>query len=387
MLRITAARLVNPVVPPALQGLTLPVTTPGRAKQVKQFANIPYTPCNGYGFDSDRFSRLLSENGLEVEELQLEGAAHIASLADIPRHCPNLRIAHLGGCTQLDTATVASIAQQCKQLAYINLSSADIGSDALQQLFTASSNLMTVCLSNNPRIDAEADLAFSMLHRHRHLRALDLSHCSAVSDLALCTVAQYCPGLEVLDITGCFALTDESILAVGSSCPALRVWRLAMCAGVSAEGLTGLALAPRGLEVLDVSGCTALTNACVDKIVSRVPEMQYLAIAGCTAIDDAAVQSVARNCPKLAALNIASCTGVSMASCMALIHELPQLLRLVVSESSISNAEVVMLSSLRETCEIVRNQFRPVAPRTIIGYKAAEVKKAPKGDKGKGKKK
>jgi hypothetical protein len=87
----------------------------------------------------------------------------------------------------------------------------------------------------------------------------------------------------------------------------------------------------------------------------------------------------------LKVLNLSSCVGISLASCMLLIHELTQLQRLVVSESTISNAEVVMLSSLRETCKIVRNQYRPPAPKKIVVAPPLETKKKPKPAAKKGK--
>jgi hypothetical protein len=369
----------------ALTQVTLPseasfLSDPARAKAVKQYTNIPYTPTNAYGFDSQRFSTLLNENGLEVEEIQMEGAFQIDTLGDIAVHCPNVKILHLGGCPQLSPAIVAAITKNCKKLAFINVSNADLSNESVNGLLSNASNLMTFCMNGNPRVDSGADLGFGMLHKHRHLRVLDISYCPKITDIALAALAQFCPSVEVLDISGCFGITDLGVNAVGASCTALRAWRLALCCGVSAEGLAGLACAPRNLEVLDVSGCTALTNAAVDQLARRLSSVQYLSIAGCTKVDDAAVQSVARHCRKLKVLNLSSCVGITLNSCMELIHELPNLARLVVSESSISNAEVVMLSSLRETCEIVRNQFRPVAPRTLIGFRAPEVKKAPKTD-------
>lgn len=363
------------------------VEYPELAKGVKQFGNIPFTPSNAYAFDSERFGMMLANSGMEVEEMLLEGAGHIDTLDDIAKYCPNLKVLHAGGCKQLTTSTLRQIAQHCSLLSFVNVSNTDIDNEALACLVGLSSNLMTLSMSGLGRIDVGAERAFAALHRHRGLRVLDLSFCERVTDFALVSIAQYCPVLEVLDISGCFGISDVGVMSIGASCTALKVWKLQLCHNVTAAGLAGMALGARNLTLIDVSGCVSLTAAALEQVLRRTKCLRYLSISGCTLLDDTAVYAVARHCVSLKVLDLSSCVGVSLPSCMELVNDLPELQRLIVSESTVSNAEVVMLSSLRETCKIVRNQYRPPTTSTVVGYKSADVKKPQKKDAKKGSKK
>ena len=364
------------------------LTMPERAKGLKQFANIQHTPSNVFGFDNERFSMLLAEKGEEVEEINFEGATHIseAALANIGRYCPQLKLLNLAGCHQLTGETVQAIADQCKLLAYVNLSDCKcIDGAGVAYLLEKTTNMHALCLSALPLLDAGLEMAFMRLHQHQALAVLDLSFCDDVTDNALVQVAQYCPALEVLDISGCVNVGDIGIASIGSSCAALKVLKMQLCTAPTKAGLATIGVAARNLEILDFSGCTQLTVDMFKDMVKRLACLKALFLGGCTGIKDEAVACISKVCKQLVMLNLSSCVGVGLDSCMELIHDLQCMRRLVVSESSISNAEVVILSSLRENCKIIRNQFRHEATQRMIGYKMPEVKKA--APKGKGDKK
>ena len=121
------------------------------------------------------------------------------------------------------------------------------------------------------------------------------------------------------------------------------------------------------MKHIDLSGVTQLENATLHTILIHAPSLLELAISGCTKLTDEAVSGVAKTCKSL--LDLPSCQSVSLGSCMDLVNDLPDLTTLIVSESSISNAEVVMLSSMREGCAILRNQHRLVKQDPIYCMK------------------
>ena len=146
----------------------------------------------------------------------------------------------------------------------------------------------------------------------------------------------------------------------------------------------------RQLRILDIACNETVEPSGFGRLLKSIPTLQRLTIAGCSKLGDSAIAMITQYARRLRYLNMSSCQGVSMASLMELVHELTDLRCVIVSESSISNAEVVMLSALRESCKIIRNQFRPAAPTRLAGFKLAAAKPkaaaAPGGKKAGGKK-
>lgn len=357
---------------------------------VTQYSDLQTTPGNAFAFDSERFVTLLSDKGEEVEQLFLEGCVWLTNnaLAAIGRYCVNLKLLNLQDCAQLTDETLSGIVDTCRRLAYVNVSGCTLlTGQPLAALLQYCTDLTTLCISGLPSIDEEAELAFVHLRCVPKLSVLDISYCSNITDAVLAYTAQHCRNLRMLDLSGCSKLSDTSIASIGSSCSHLETLRLKICNQFTAQGLVRLTIAPRNLSTLDIGGLSQVTPKILEEILKAAPRLRNLSISGCTQLDDSGVGHITVYCKYLKYLNISSCTGISMASCMELVHELADLRWLIVSESSISNAEVVMLSALRESCRIIRNQYRPQPKPTLNAYFMPEAKKKkavdPKAAKGK----
>lgn len=359
--------------------------------QVTQYSDLQTTPGNAFAFDSERFVTLLSDKGEEVEQLFLEGCTWLSNhaIAAIGRYCVNLRLLNLQDCPQLTDETLTEIADTCRRLAYLNVSGCvQLTGQPFASLLRNCTDLHTLCMSGLSQIDEEAELAFVSLRYVPKLSVLDISYCTNITDAVLAYAAQNCRTLRMVDLSGCSRLTDSAIASIGCSCSHLESLRLKICSQFTAQGLSRLTVAPRNLSSLDLGGLTQLTPKMLEEILKGAPRLRSLSISGCTLLDDSGVGHITAYCKSLKSLNISSCSGISMASCMELVHELIGLRWLIVSESSISNAEVVMLSALRESCRIIRNQFRPQPKPTYVAYfipEAAKKKKPvdPKAAKGK----
>lgn len=349
----------------------------GPASTGSTAVDLDRVPPNSYGFDTERLSSLLLDKGGEIEHIFLEGAAWLGSSAFscIGRHCINLRLLNVANCIELGDEQVVGIATKCHSLGYLNISGCTkVSGVGLAAVFEHCRDLYALCIGRLPLLDDTAELAFAQVHRAAKLSILDVSYSENITDASILAVAQHCRMIEMIDISGCVLLTDVAVMALGASCP--RVWalKLKLCPLVTNQGFANLTSSMRQLRILDIACNATIAPSGFLSILKTIPMLQRLTIAGCSQLGDTAIASITQYSRRLRYLNIASCQGVSMASLMELVHELTALRLVVVSESSISNAEVVMLSALRESCKIIRNQYRPRAPTKLLACKAPAPK-------------
>ena len=350
------------------------------------FSDEPTTPSGAFCFDSSRLMNLLIEKGVEVEELYFEGMQWISpdSLGRVGDFCPKLKLVNFDRCDQLEDSALISIAMKCRLLAFVNVNNCHlVTAEGLRVLMESSPQLSILCCHSLPHLDLpNGRSAFESLHCCRTLQVLDISYCQDVDDKTLYLIAQYCPGLSHLDISGCHKVGDEGIRAIGGRLCFLKVLRLKLCnqQTLTPEGLKSLTQAPRNLKHLDISGVSQTNDSTLTSILCHSQSLLYLSVAGCFELTDTTIESVTRCCQQLRHLNISSCKQISLTSCMNVIYDIRELQCLVVSESSISNAEVVMLQSVREGCQVIRNQYRsPPATRIWTTFTPKRAEKVKKG--------
>ncbi len=80
-----------------------------------------------------------------------------------------------------------------------------------------------------------------------HLRVLDVSMSSLVTDRGIVDVVTWCCALEELVLNKCHSVTDVSLHAVGQRCRRLRDLRVSWCKGVTDAGAVSTLLLRRGV--------------------------------------------------------------------------------------------------------------------------------------------
>lgn len=106
--------------------------------------------------------------------------------------------------------------------------------------------------------------------------SLDLRGCIHITDTALVSVAETCPGLKSLQIDGTAGfrirqVTQKGVSAVVKSCTALEILALRCCFFVNDAAVQAVAAEPHcvsGLRHLDLTGCHMLTGDAFDAIRS-----------------------------------------------------------------------------------------------------------------------
>ena len=170
------------------------------------------------------------------------------------------------------------------------------------------------------------------MHCHK-LQYLDVSSCSAVTDISMHALAQGCPNLVHLDISWCDMITGNGIKSLAEGCRKLQnfiakgwfVYRFKKklrrdfpdffpqtfyyfsgCMHIHDEGLMHLAKNCTDLRKVNVQGCRNIQDEGVIRLAESCPELAYLCVSNCSHLTDAALLSMSANCSRLTTLECAS---------------------------------------------------------------------------------
>ena len=182
-------------------------------------------------------------------------------------------------------------------------------------------------------------LIFSSGHKLAHLRLLDLSHCSRLTDAAIIGVVTYAPRLQHLSLSACTQLTDASAEAV-STLQHLHVLAMSYVDGLSDSGIVSIVRHCTKLRSVDVSckqllcdhqcipnlclDCSSLTDLAVLEL-GTLPQLQRLAASGLPYLTDNALFFLAEHAESLQRLHICQCKRITLDAIHILVRKLSQL--------------------------------------------------------------
>lgn len=187
----------------------------------------------------------------------------------------------------------------------------------------------------------------------------------------------------MLDITGCTSLTDVALYSIGGSCRKLSVLRLRMCMMFSTKALETFATASTGITNIDFTGCQELEMQTLEGFLARCSKITHLNLASCSKLEDPALVVLEQRAPNLEVLNLAGCSAMTCSGLMRLIHMIKVLRKIDMSGTRISKTEKFVLSSVRESCELVKITTETRTKRRLHAFMTVEPKKpAPKNGAG-----
>lgn len=110
-------------------------------------------------------------------------------------------------------------------------------------------NLLALDGSNWQKIDLfdfQRDIEGPVIENISHrcggfLKSLSLNGCQAVGDLAILTLAQYCPNIEHIDLTKGKKISDLAVQSLSNHCPKLSAIILDNCVHITDQSLKALA--------------------------------------------------------------------------------------------------------------------------------------------------
>lgn len=144
------------------------------------------------------------------------------------------------------------------------------------------------------------------------LQSLTLAYSSNFTAQGILSLVPSCVCLEELDLSGlASAVTDRFVSMLAQSCPTLQKLVLQKCIALSDAGLCALA-DHLWLEHVDLMGCGKLSDEGVEVLVEACTGLRFLGLAKIRKLTDRAVLAVKRNCVSMKLLDVSECPGVSM---------------------------------------------------------------------------
>eukprot|EP01132_Coremiostelium_polycephalum_P002366 gene2366-2925_t len=149
------------------------------------------------------------------------------------------------------------------------------------------------------------DLSIQFITKYTHLRHLNLSFCTGISNDFIKTLANGGPqdlwSLSLYNTN----INDSTLQAIATTYPGIRQLLIGCCQGITETGIKSI-LKCSLLTTLDVSHCRRLNNNAL-KIIN-LPQLTNLNASWCFEMvsSDSCFYKIAKSCPRLSTLQIAS---------------------------------------------------------------------------------
>ncbi|XP_052254663.1 dynein regulatory complex subunit 6-like [Dreissena polymorpha] len=150
---------------------------------------------------------------LHCSNLQNLSVANCLSLTDsalscVVEHCFLLQELDVSNCSQLTNKSFNRILQNCKQLRSLNAGTCH---RVTMLDLCAKDVCSTDCLIGIPSLE-----------KHSHVRQLNFSFCSAITNACMSQIGHYCRDLRTLDLQACSLVTNAGIKDIVKNCKFLK---------------------------------------------------------------------------------------------------------------------------------------------------------------------
>ncbi|CAK7567750.1 MAG: hypothetical protein SEPTF4163_005718 [Sporothrix epigloea] len=208
----------------------------------------------------------LAEHCTQLELLNLSWCRNTTAIGvqTVLRSCPKLRDLRVGEVTGFDSLEVAKTFFETNRLERLVMSGCCDLTD---------SSLKAMLHGIDPQIDLLTDRP---VVPPRHLRHLDLSRCTRLTDRGVASLGYCVPNLEGLVLSGCATLTDRALEPIFASAPKL--------------------------SHLDLEDLVELKNELFSKCLAKsecAKTLKHLSISYCEDVGDAGMIPVFRSCTNL----------------------------------------------------------------------------------------
>ncbi|KAL0570094.1 SCF ubiquitin ligase complex subunit [Marasmius crinis-equi] len=320
-----------------------------------------------------------------------EGVLALAS------NCPLLRRVKLSGLETLTDKPVSALAKSCPLLLEIDLNSCKLITDvAIRDIWTFSTHMREMKLSHCPEL---TDAAFpAPLRRDKapqpdtpnpfpasskqesdelpplriprvfdHLRMLDLTACSLVTDDAVEGIISNAPKIRNLVLNKCSLLTDravENICRLGRN---LHYLHLGHTSKITDKSVRTLARSCTRLRYVDFANCVLLTDMAVFEL-SALPKLRRVGLVRVSNLTDEAIYALADRHATLERIHLSYCDQISVMAIHFLLQKLHKLTHL-----SLTGVPAFRQPELQQFCREPPSDFSTVQQSAFCVYSGKGV--------------
>lgn len=153
------------------------------------------------------------------------------------------------------------------------------------------------------------------------LRELRLANCELISDSAFLSLPnnRVYEHLRILDLTSCSRLTDFAVEKIISVAPRLRNLVFAKCRNLTDAAVNSISKLGKNLHYLHLGHCGNITDPAVIKLVQLCNRIRYIDLGCCTHLTDESIVKLA-TLPKLRRIGLVKCSSITDKSVLALAN-------------------------------------------------------------------
>ncbi|TKY89416.1 hypothetical protein EX895_001947 [Sporisorium graminicola] len=161
-----------------------------------------------------------------------------------------------------------------------------------------------------------------------HLRVLDLTSCTSISDDAVEGIVANVPRLKNLALTKCTRLTDEALYSIAKLGKNLHYLHLGHVSNITDRAVTHLARSCTRLRYIDVACCPNLTDLSVTEIANNMPKLRRIGLVKVVNLTDQAIYGLVDRYNSLERIHLSYCENVSVPAIFCVLQKLGRLTHL-----------------------------------------------------------
>ncbi|KAI1377101.1 RNI-like protein [Hypoxylon crocopeplum] len=237
----------------------------------------------------------IAETCHRLQGLNVSNCKQISSesLVQLAENCKFVKRLKFNDCEQLNDSAVLAFANNCPNILEIDLHQCvNIGNDPVTALLSNGHSLRELRLANCELIDDGAFLSLPPKQTYEHLRILDLTSCTRLTDRAIERVIEATPRLRNLVLAKCSNLTDAAVYAIARLGKNLHYLHLGHCRHLTDEAVKRLVQCCNRIRYIDLGCCTHLTDESVVQL-AKLPKLKRIGLVKCSSITDQSMYALA----------------------------------------------------------------------------------------------
>ncbi|KAG6869334.1 hypothetical protein C0993_000087 [Termitomyces sp. T159_Od127] len=304
------------------------ITDSALSRVLPCFPNLVAIDLTGVINTTDEAVIGLAHAAKRLQGINLAGCSKVSDegILAFAKNCPMLRRVKLSGLSSLTDTSISAVAKSCPLLLEIDLNHCCLITDtSLRDIWIHSTHMREMRVSHcsqltdaafpaSPRLEgflypdsrhvfpsssneAASELPPLVLPRPlEHLRMLDLTMCSLVTDDAIEGIVHYAPKIRNLN-QDCVLLTDMSVFEL-SALPKLRRIGLVRVNNLTDEAIYALGERHTSLERIHLSYCDQISVLAIHFLLQKLDKLTHLSLTGVPAFRQPELQVFCRDPPK-----------------------------------------------------------------------------------------
>ncbi|KAG8765300.1 SCF ubiquitin ligase complex subunit [Ceratobasidium sp. 428] len=346
---------------------------------------------------TDRSITALARTASKLQGINLGGCKHVTDegVGQLATHCTLLRRVKLAG-LHVTNRSVIHLARSCPLLLEMDLNGCtEISNRAIRELWTCSRHIRELKLGligaaltdeafpapvdnqaripNNtpgnsepqPLIPVETSLQTT--RSFEHLRILDLTGCTSLTDTAVEGIISVAPKIRNLVLAKCALLTDNAIASVCKLGRYLHYLHLGHVSLITDGAVIQLARTCTRLRYVDLACCTQLTDLSVTELATLV-KLRRIGLVRVVNLTDQAVFALSERQSSLERIHLSYCEQVTIPAVHFLLQRLHKLTHL-----SLTGIPAFRREELQRFCRTPPREFNPSQRAAFCVYSGKGV--------------